>query len=212
MNLQLFNSFNHKMIRQLFVGDQIDEITKFVEQNPHIFTEDNNNLSLIDDGKAVIRRYMEISERTPFPQLDNAIRELWLNDIENYNSKKSKLEEEKQNIIAEIEDTIKQVANIKETKDGLIENLRNPKKNRQEKVYSFTSSAILIAIGIVTIGASLLTDGIGAYHAACGIALTAFGFFWPNVEIKRAALAGNSGNSNLAIETQQRSLAIVRVA
>ena len=51
----------------------------------------------------------------------------------------------------------------------------------------------------------MLTDGIGAYHAACGIALTVFGFFWPNVEIKRA-LAGNAGNSNLAIETQQRSL------
>ena len=206
LNLQLFNSFNHKMIRQLFVGDQIDEVIKFVEQNPHLFTEEDDNLSLIDDDKMVIRNYMEISERTHFHELDNSIRELWLKDIENYNSKKLKLEEEKHNIITEIEDTIKQVANIEDIKDGLIENFRNPKKNRQEKVYSFTSSAVLIAIGIVTIGASLLTDGIGAYHAACGIALTAFGFFWPNVEIKRAAFAGNATNSNLAIETQQRSL------
>ena len=140
------------MIRQLFVGDQIDELSRFVEQNPHLFTEDNTNLSLTDNCKMVIRRYMEISDRTPFPELDYAIRELWLNDIEKYNSQKSKLEEEKQNIIAEIEDTIKQVASIKETKDALIENLRNPKKNGQEKVYSFTSSAILIAFGIVISG------------------------------------------------------------
>ena len=75
------------MIRQLFVGDQIDELSRFVEQNPHLFTEDNTNLSLTDNCKVVIRRYMEISGRTPFPELDNAIRELWLNDIEKYNSK-----------------------------------------------------------------------------------------------------------------------------
>ena len=56
-------------------------------------------------------------------------------------------------------------------------------------------------------GTSLLSESIGSYHAACGLALSLFGFFWPNVETKRPAFAGgNPDNSKLAIETQERSL------
>ena len=65
LNLQLFNSFNHKMIRHLFVGDQIDELSRFVEQNPHLFTEDNTNLSLTDNCKVVIVVTWDTG-RTPF--------------------------------------------------------------------------------------------------------------------------------------------------
>ena len=75
-----------------------------------------------------------------------------------------------------------------------------------EKIYSFTTSRALIVIGIGTVGASLLSDSIGAYHAACGLALTLFGFFWPNVELKREAVTAGGPRSNLAIETQHRSL------
>ena len=57
-----------------------------------------------------------------------------------------------------------------------------------KKKFVFTSSAILIAFGVV-IGASLLTDGIGAYHAAYGIAYCIW-VLWPDMKLN-AALAGN---------------------
>jgi hypothetical protein len=47
---------------------------------------------------------------------------------------------------------------------------------------------------------------LGSYHAACGLAVTIFGFFWPSVEIKNVNPDGSVSTSNLAIETQQRSL------
>ena len=49
-------------------------------------------------------------------------------------------------------------------------------------------------------------ETLGTYHAACGLAVTLFGFFWPNVEVKRVTAGGEGPQSNLAIETQQRSL------
>ena len=36
--------------------------------------------------------------------------------------------------------------------------------------------------------------------------LESFGYFWPNVEVKRTALVADGPRSNLAIETQHRSL------
>ena len=71
---------------------------------------------------------------------------------------------------------------------------------------TFSSSRALIVIGVGTIAASLLSENIGSYHAACGLALTLLGFFWPNVEFKAAEAVLNGANSSLAIETQQRSL------
>jgi hypothetical protein len=52
-----------------------------------------------------------------------------------------------------------------------------------------------------------LSDNLGSYHAACGLVVTIFGFFWPNVETRNAVRSGAAGSStNLAIETQRRSL------
>ena len=86
------------------------------------------------------------------------------------------------------------------------QNSRNPNRNKPERIYTFSTSRALIVVGLGTVGASLLSEGVGSYHAACGLALTLFGFFWPNVEVKRPALATVGTGTNLAIETQQRSL------
>jgi hypothetical protein len=56
------------------------------------------------------------------------------------------------------------------------------------------------------VGASLFLDSLGTYHAACGILLSIFGFFWPNVETKKPAVQTAGDSPRLAIETQQRSL------
>ena len=65
-----------------------------------------------------------------------------------------------------------------------LDNFRNPKRLRPKKSYSFTTSRSLLLIGLGTVAASLLSENIGSYHAACGLALTFLGFFWPNVELK----------------------------
>ena len=49
-------------------------------------------------------------------------------------------------------------------------------------------------------------ESLGSYHAACGIILTIFGFFWPNVEVRKEAMQSAGNAPKLAIETQQRSL------
>ena len=206
LNLQLLQSFDKQMIQNLFNEDQVSELLNLLELTPEVFTEIDSRYSLNDEAKTVTRRYMEISGRSASPELENAIRDLWLKDADKYNSRKLILDEEKENISTEIEDTLKQVAGIKEARDHLIENFRNPKKNKAEKVYTFTTSRLLIVVGFTTVGASLLSESIGSYHAACGLALSLFGFFWPNVETKRPAFAGNGSSPNLAIETQQRSL------
>jgi len=206
LNLQLLHNFDHTIVKNLFSNDQATEVIDFIDSNPHSFTETNDKLSLTDEAKMVTRRFMEVSGLTIIPGLEVSIRELWLRDLKNYNSRKSKLDEERGNISTEIEETLLQVSSIKNAKDELVENFRNPRKNKPQKVYSFTTSRLLVVIGFATVGASLLSENIGSYHAACGLALSLFGFFWPNVETKSPAFVTGGPTSNLAIETQQRSL------
>jgi len=208
VNLQLLESFDQRILRNLFNKDELEEIHNFIEQHPAQFIEKDNKQAFPEEIKLLIRRYLELTERTCIDGLAVRVRNLWLKDQDFYNSQKAKMLKEKEEITSEIESTIKQVCQVKELRDGLLDDFRNPKKNKPQKVYSFTTSRALLVIGLSTIGASLLSETIGAYHAACGLALTLFGFFWPNVDIKRPAFAadGSTSNSNLTIETQQRSL------
>ena len=206
INLQLIESFNQRMLKQLFAGDELSDVLEFVEQHKDVFIEKENRLSLSDETKLIIRRYLELSERTCLPGLSDRIREIWLKDQEHYKIQRAKMLEEKESITSEIEGTLKQVTSLKQLKDNLVQNSRNPNRNKPDRTYTFSTSRALIVIGLGTVGASLLSDGVGSYHAACGLALTLFGFFWPNVEVKRPALATVGTGTNLAIETQQRSL------
>jgi hypothetical protein len=61
-------------------------------------------------------------------------------------------------------------------------------------------------VGLVTIALSLISTLFGTYHAAVGIALTLFGFFWPSVQVRRANVADQGLNPKLALETQQHSV------
>jgi len=149
---------------------------------------------------------MEVSERVPLPGLLDRVREIWLEDQEYFSNKKAKLDEEHKNLTTEIEDTLQQVVRLNELKDKLLDDFKNPKRLRTAKEYSFTTAKALIFLGLATCGASVLFESLGSYHAACGLAVTLFGFFWPNVELKKATATDDGPRSNLAIETQQRSL------
>jgi hypothetical protein len=206
INLQLLESFNKRILRNLFSEDQLTGLYQFIEQSEAEFDEKGDNLCFCEDTKQLIRRYLELTGRPTLAGLEDRIRDLWLKDQAYYNSQKEKMGKERADVTAEIESTLGQVAQLKELRDNLMENFRNPKRNKAERVYSFTTSRLLLVIGLATVGASLLSESIGSYHAACGLALTLFGFFWPNVETKRPAFATEGPRSNLAIETQQRSL------
>ena len=195
-----------RILRNLFSEDQVTYLYQFIEQSEAELDEKGDNLCFSEDTKQLIRRYLELTGRPTLAGLEDRIRDLWLKDQAYYNSQKEKMGKERADVTAEIESTLGQVAQLKELRDKLMEDFRNPKRNKAERVYSFTTSRLLLVIGLATVGASLLSESIGSYHAACGLALTLFGFFWPNVETKRPAFATEGPRSNLAIETQQRSL------
>lgn len=206
INLQAFNSFDSKLLRSLFNKDELSEIDRFVQRNEEQLIMSGKQIALTDEAKMVTRRYMETSGRAPLPELLNRVREVWLEDQEKYAIKKQKLDNEKKNLSTEIEDTLNQIIELKNLKDKLLEEFKNPQRFKAEKTFNFTTSKTLIVVGLSTCGASILFETLSTYHAACGLALTLFGFFWPNVEVKNATAGSSGPQSNLAIETQERSL------
>jgi hypothetical protein len=206
VNLQLLDSFDSRIIRNLFDAGHVDSVLRFIEDGKDLIVEKESRFSLSEEAKIVTRRYMELSGKSCLAGFDDRVRSLWLKDQEQHKTKMAQMAVEKNNVTSEIEDTLNQVASLKDLKDNLADDFRNPSGKKAEKIYSFTTSRALIVIGIGTVGASLLSDSIGSYHAACGLALTLFGFFWPNVEFKREAVTAGGLRSNLAIETQHRSL------
>jgi hypothetical protein len=206
VNLQLLDSFDSRIIRKLFDAGHVDSVLRFIEDCKDLIVEKESRFSLSEEAKIVTRRYMELSGKSCLAGFDDRVRSLWLKDQEQHKTKMAQMDVEKNNVTSEIEDTLNQVASLKDLKDNLADDFRNPSGKKAEKIYSFTTSRALIVIGIGTVGASLLSDSIGSYHAACGLALTLFGFFWPNVEFKREAVTAGGLRSNLAIETQHRSL------
>ncbi len=206
INLQIFSCFGKNLLNSLFSSDELSGIDQFISRNADHIIENESGMTLSDDAKLITRRYMEVSGKLPLTGLEDRVRELWLEDQSKYSKKRTVMDEEKSNISKDIENALQQVTQLKELKENLLENFKNPRRLRPEKVYSFTTSRALLVIGIATVAASLLSENIGSYHAACGLALTVLGFFWPNVEYKTAAAVVGGTNSNLAIETQQRSL------
>ncbi len=205
-DLQALTFYNEKILKGIFNDDQLERLDGFTDRNSDQIVQDAKNCHFTEDAKLVTRRFMEVSGQTSSPGLEDKVRELWMEDHARYTKLKAKLDTEKTNLSSEIEDAIQEIARLKDLKDKLMDDFKNPKRFKPEKVYSFTSSKALITLGLATCGASILFDTLGTYHAACGLAVTIFGFFWPNVELKRAVAADSGPRSNLAIETQQRSL------
>ena len=112
----------------------------------------------------------------------------------------------KKNLAIDVEGALQEVANLDAMKNKLSEDFNKPGSLTPERMLSFGSSLLLIVIGLGTVGLSLMSESLGSYHAACGLGLTLFGFFWPTVELKRAAETAVISSSPLTIDAQQRSL------
>jgi hypothetical protein len=149
---------------------------------------------------------MELSGMEPQDGLYELIEKAWDEDQVAFQQRKAKIETVRVDLDNEISDIKSQVTHFQGLKQNIEDGGKNPQQNKSRRIVTFNMSTALVVFGLVIVGASLLSDMLGTYHAACGLAVTIFGFFWPNVEIKKINPDGAISTSNLAVETQQRSL------
>lgn len=206
VNLQQFTWFNDTLIGNLFDEDKKASIKNFIQQHESAFQVNGNKTSLSEQAKVLTRRLLELSHLEPFVGLIDKAKEQWLLDSEKSSAKRIRLENEKKNLTSDIEDSLLEISNLTTFKDKLVDEYNKPGTLTPERIISFSSSILLIVIGLGTIGLSLLNESLGAYHAACGLGLTLFGFFWPTVELKRSAETAAIASSPLTLDAQQRSL------
>ena len=207
VNLHLFNSFTKDLCKKLFNEIEYNEIVEFLNDNEDTLEITSNQYRLKDDIKLVTQRFIEIGGGTPKENLIENAQKEWNIYQEKSAEKRNRLEQEKLNLEEESFDAEKQILSLSELKKQLLDDFKNPKKQGSKLEFSFSTSIILIVLGIGTVGLSLFVDSLGSYHAACGLAITLFGFFWPNIESKKQAFQSANNAPKLAIETQQRSLA-----
>lgn len=206
VNLQQLTWFNHSLLGRLFDEDQHSLIRGFIKSYEDALTVEGDKLSLSEEKKVLTRRLLSLCHLEPFPGLIAKAKEQWHLDSEKSSNKRIRLENEKKNLTIDVEGALQEVANLDAMKNKLSEEFNKPGSLSPERILSFGSSLLLIVIGLGTVGLSLLSESLGSYHAACGLGLTLFGFFWPTVELKRAAEAAVISSSPLTIDAQQRSL------
>ena len=206
INLQCLNSFSKSLCRKVFNDLECENIFHALTSFDQVFEKRGKYFSIKNDVRQLIQRYMELTGLGERDGLVDAVRSAWENDQSEMHARKNKISVEESNLKKEIEDIQSQVSHFQELKNGIVESFNKPKQSRSKKIVTFNMSIALVVFGLLVVGASLVSDMLGAYHAACGLAITIFGFFWPNVEIKNINPDGTATSSNLAIETQQRSL------
>ena len=206
INLQAFNSFSKGLCKKVFDEVESEQVVEFIEANIDIFEKNGKQLCLANDIVLVIRRYMELTGLQEKESLRQDIINAWEEDQLAMKERKSKIDNEELNLKNEIEEINSQVSHFQSLKKDIENNSKGPNSNKPKKVVSFSLSIALVIFGLGVVGACLFSEHLGAYHAACGLALTLLGFFWPNVEMKAPDGRGTINSPNLAIETQQRSL------
>ena len=205
INLQLFASFSRDLLAKVFDEDRFELVDAFLTEHPEAFSVNQNLYSLKEDPKLITRRLLELTEHEPLEGLSEKIAAQWQEDQVIFENQKTKLESERVAMEQEIDEIKEQITHFSKMRDQLIGDSSNPNAYRQKKNFTFSLSLPLIILGLTTIGASLFSDSIGSYHAACGLFLTFIGFFWPNVELQKPEFQTAGGKPKLAIETQQRS-------
>ena len=188
MSLQLFNSFSKELCGKIFSEVENEEILAFLETHSEQFERSGKFYRMNEESKLVTKRFIEVSEAQLDEELPEKIKRQWDLDQDKASEKKSKMEIEQQNFQVEIGDIESQINSLASVKENLMQDFKNPAQNKPKKIYSFSSSSLPIVLGLGTIGASLFSDLIGSYHAACGIALTPLGFFGPALKSRSLKL------------------------
>ena len=206
INLQMFASFSEDLCKDLFNSVDYEEILDFLNVHADQFINENNFYCLQEETKLVTRRLMELAELSPMDGLREMAEEKWNSDQNVIEERKAKIGSKKLSLEQEIDDIKGQITHFDEMRNQIDGQFQNSKNSKTRKVYTFSMALPLLVLGLGTVGASLFSDSMGTYHAACGLFLTFVGFFWPNVEIQKPDLQTVGGKPKLAAETQQRSL------
>ena len=206
VNLQLFSWFNGDLLNRIFDEEQVSQVHELIRSNENVFVKESERMSLSSEAKNLTRRLLDVSHLEVMPGLLSKARELWTLDLEKFSKKKSRMDLEKKSFRQDIEDAEGEISNLNEHRGKLLGEFQRPGSLKPEKTFSFSSSKLLIIIGLGTVGLSLMSENLGSYHAACGLGLALFGFFWPMVEIKSPVGAAAIANSPLSLDAQKRSL------
>ena len=206
INLLAFNSFSKSLCKKVFDEFEYEQISLFLSKHEQVFEKKGKIYSFNPNTKQLISRYMQLSSTEFKEGLSESIQTAWENDQVAFEQRKTKIESEKSVLNNEISEIQSQISHFQGLKKNIEDGVKDPNQNKPRRVVTFNMSFALVVFGLIIVGASLFSDMLGVYHAACGLAVTIFGFFWPNVEIRKINPDGAVSAPNLAIETQQRSL------
>lgn len=206
VNLQALDSFTKDLCRKLFSQAELSDVLTFIEDHEGDFNITGNQYSLNSDAKLLTQRFMEIGGGICKEGLVEKARLQWDIDQKEAAEKRKLAEQEQLNLAEEALDIENQIESFKHLKAKAIEDFKNPPKTKATRAYSFGNNKLLLVVGLGTTAASLFSDSFGSLYAACGIFFTLLGFFWPNVDIGKPAVATIGSGPKLAIETQQRSM------
>ena len=206
INLQALNSFSKSLCKRVFSEFECEAILHFLSTHEDVFEKRGKYFSISDNTRQLIQRYMELSDVEIKDGLLDSVSIAWEEDQVAMQERRSKIDVEESTFKSEIDEIKSQVSHFQELKNNIENSFKNPKRSKPKRVITFNMSLALVVVGLVTLGICLMSDMFGAYHAACGLAVTIFGFFWPNVEVRNVNPGGAASAPNLAIETQQRSL------
>ena len=206
IHLQALDSFTRDLCRKLFPEEEASQVFSFIDSHEDQIAFSGKQMSLNPDAKLLTQRFMEVGGGSPRDGFVEKVIEQWKLDSEAATKKRRRMESEHDHLSEEATDIAKQVEDLVQLKEKILDDFRNRSKSTTKREFTFGSNKILLLIGLGTIAASLFSDSFGSYYAAIGIALTFGGFFWPNVGERRTAVMPTGASPRLAVETQQRSL------
>lgn len=209
IRLSSFQCFDKKVLTKLFGEDDGESMIEFVDQNPEIFEEHLGFYKFRPEVQGIVTRYKSVNPREEDDEnLIALITETWMQRKSESESKRNDLEAERENIHSELSGIDKKIDTLNGLKKNLLHSFLNPESRKPKREISLSVAPVLLILGLTTIGVSLaFRDLLGPYHAAAGIALALFGFFWPSTKWQsQRQIAESGGMDRFAIETQQRML------
>ncbi|MBC8348972.1 MAG: ATP-binding protein [Verrucomicrobia bacterium] len=209
IRLSSFQCFDTKVLTKLFGDDEGVSMIEFVGQNPEVFEDHLGFYKFRPEALGIVSRYKTLSSREEEDEsLLALITETWVQRKSESESKRNDLEAERENIHSELTGIDKKIDTLNGLKENLLHSFLNPGSRKPRRNISLSVAPALVILGLTTIGVSLaFRDFLGPYHAAAGIALALFGFFWPSTKWQsQHQIAESGGMDRFAIETQQRML------
>ena len=209
IRLSSFQCFEKKVLTKLFGEDEGESMIEFVDQNPEVFEDHLGFYKFRHEALGIVTRYKSVNPSEEDDEnLLALITETWMQRKSESESKRNDLEAERENIHSELTGIDKKIDTLNGLKKNLLHSFLNPESRKPKREISLSVAPVLLVLGLTTIGVSLaFRDLLGSYHAAAGIALALFGFFWPSTKWQSQRQIAESGGMNrFAIETQQRML------